>query len=80
MFGLVPEIYHKEGYGAFYKGFWANFMRIGGFNVAMFVCLEQVIRFYDRLYVNTDTYSNTINVKVTEDLNKTGSVSAQKVS
>ena len=52
LFTLVPEIYHKEGFSAFYKGFWANFMRIGGFNVAMFVSLEQVIRLYNNLYMD----------------------------
>jgi solute carrier family 25 uncoupling protein 8/9 len=32
----------NEGFGAFYKGVAANFMRIGCWNVCMFVSLEQI--------------------------------------
>ena len=32
----------KEGPLAFYKGFTANFMRLGSWNVVMFVALEQI--------------------------------------
>lgn len=32
----------KEGPLAFYKGFSSNFMRIGSWNVIMFVSLEQI--------------------------------------
>lgn len=32
----------NEGPLAFYKGFTANFMRLGSWNVVMFVALEQI--------------------------------------
>lgn len=32
----------EEGVGAFYKGFVPNFYRLGSWNVAMFLTLEQV--------------------------------------
>lgn len=31
---------------AFYKGFWPNYIRIGSWNIAMFVVLEQIKKFY----------------------------------
>lgn len=34
----------------FYKGFTANFMRIGSWNVVMFVTLEQTKNFIDTRY------------------------------
>lgn len=34
----------EEGIGAFYKGFAPNFGRLGSWNVAMFLTLEQVKR------------------------------------
>ena len=40
--GLIGSIIAKEGPLAFYKGFTANFMRLGGWNVVMFVSLEQI--------------------------------------
>jgi len=40
--GIIPEILFKEGPLAFYKGFQANFLRLGSWNVAMFVALEQI--------------------------------------
>lgn len=39
---IIPEMVAKEGLGAFYKGVSANFMRIGCWNVCMFVALEQI--------------------------------------
>uniref|UniRef100_A0A804RDQ4 Mitochondrial uncoupling protein 1 n=2 Tax=Zea mays TaxID=4577 RepID=A0A804RDQ4_MAIZE len=36
----------NDGPGAFYKGFIANFCRIGSWNVIMFLTLEQVKRFF----------------------------------
>lgn len=40
--GIVPHVLMKEGPLAFYKGFQANFLRLGSWNVAMFVALEQI--------------------------------------
>jgi len=37
-----------EGPGAFYKGFTANFMRIGAWSVVMFLSLEQIKNFATR--------------------------------
>jgi solute carrier family 25 uncoupling protein 8/9 len=42
LFGIVPEIIKKEGFGAFYKGVTANFMRLGSWNCVMFVSLENI--------------------------------------
>lgn len=39
---LVGSMVAKEGPLAFYKGFVANLMRLGGWNVVMFVSLEQI--------------------------------------
>ena len=39
---LVSNMLTKEGPLAFYKGFTANFMRLGSWNVVMFVTLEQI--------------------------------------
>ena len=38
----VMKTIRNEGPLAFYNGFVANFMRIGTWNIAMFVTLEQV--------------------------------------
>jgi len=40
--GLVGSMVAKEGPLAFYKGFTANFMRLGAWNVVMFVSLEKI--------------------------------------
>lgn len=40
--GLVRNMLTKEGPMAFYKGYTANFMRLGSWNVVMFVSLEQI--------------------------------------
>ena len=40
--GLVISMFKNEGPLAFYKGFTSNFMRIGSWNVIMFVTLEQI--------------------------------------
>ena len=42
VFGLVGGMIANEGPLAFYKGFTANFMRLGSWNVVMFVSLEQI--------------------------------------
>lgn len=40
--GLIGSMIAKEGPLAFYKGFTANFMRLGSWNVVMFVSLEKI--------------------------------------
>lgn len=40
--GLVSSMMKNEGPLAFYKGFVANFMRIGCWNICMFLTLEQI--------------------------------------
>ena len=39
---MVTGMVKKEGLASFYKGFSANFMRLGCWNCAMFVSLEQI--------------------------------------
>lgn len=46
-FGIVPEVLRKEGISAFYKGVYVNFMRLGSWNVTMFVVLEQIKKSVD---------------------------------
>lgn len=36
------KTFAQDGIFAFYKGFWPNFGRLGSWNVAMFVVLEQL--------------------------------------
>lgn len=38
----VSSTYRNEGALAFYNGFTANFMRIGTWNIVMFITLEQI--------------------------------------
>jgi solute carrier family 25 uncoupling protein 8/9 len=38
----VRTTMRNEGPGAFYNGFTANFMRIGTWNIVMFITLEQI--------------------------------------
>jgi solute carrier family 25 uncoupling protein 8/9 len=38
----------SEGVSVFYKGFWANFARLGSWNVLMFVTYEQTKAFMGR--------------------------------
>ena len=40
--GLIASMMMKEGPLSFYKGFSSNFMRLGSWNVIMFVSLEQI--------------------------------------
>jgi len=47
---IVSNIVMKEGLMSFYKGFTANFMRIGSWNVVMFVTLEQTKNYIDTNY------------------------------
>lgn len=44
---LFGHIVYQEGVGAFYKGFTANFLRLGCWNTVMFVTLEQLKKIYD---------------------------------
>ena len=41
-FDCVSKIMKHDGVFALYNGFWANSMRIGLFNIAMFVSYEQI--------------------------------------
>ena len=45
--GLIGSMIAKEGPLAFYKGFTANFMRLGSWNVVMFVSLERIKGMFD---------------------------------
>ncbi len=47
MFGIIGNIVKNEGLATFYKGFTANFMRLGSWNVVMFVTLETVKKKFD---------------------------------
>lgn len=44
---MVQGMVQKEGLGSFYKGFTANFMRLGSWNCCMFVTLEQIKGLFD---------------------------------
>ena len=48
LFGIIGNIVKNEGLATFYKGFTANFMRIGSWNVIMFVTLENVKKWFDQ--------------------------------
>ena len=41
-FAMVSGMIKNEGLGSFYKGFQANFMRIGCWNIVMFLTLEKI--------------------------------------
>ena len=43
--GLIGNMIKTEGPLSFYKGFTANFMRIGSWSVVMFLSLEQIKSF-----------------------------------
>lgn len=47
-FAIIAEMFKKEGPLAFYKGFQVNFLRIGSWNVAMFLILEQIKNQFDK--------------------------------
>lgn len=38
----VSSTFKSDGFGAFYKGFVPNFMRLASWNITMFVCYEQI--------------------------------------
>lgn len=42
--GLIAHMMKTEGPKAFYKGFGANFLRLSGWNVAMFLTFEQIVK------------------------------------
>jgi len=41
-FDCIGKVMKNEGFGAFYKGFWPNFARIGTWNIVMFLTFEQL--------------------------------------
>jgi len=41
-FDCIGKVLKTEGFGAFYKGFWPNFARIGTWNICMFLTFEQL--------------------------------------
>jgi hypothetical protein len=47
LFGIVNHMVRKEGLLSFYKGFQANFMRLGSWNVCCFVTLEAIKKYFD---------------------------------
>lgn len=47
-FAIIAEMFKNEGPLAFYKGFTVNFLRIGSWNVAMFLFLEQIKNQFDK--------------------------------
>ena len=44
---LIKQMAREEGLSSFYKGFFANFMRIGSWGVGMFLTMEQLIQMYN---------------------------------
>ena len=46
LWNCIHYTYVEEGFLAFYNGFWANFMRIGSYNICMFIALEQIKRHF----------------------------------
>lgn len=47
LFSIIGHMIQKEGPLAFYKGFQANFLRLGSWNVAMFLTLERIKLYFD---------------------------------
>jgi len=45
---LVSYMIKTEGFSSMYKGFTTNFMRLGLFNCALWVSLEQIKLFFNR--------------------------------
>lgn len=48
-FAVVADMMRNEGPLAFYKGFTVNFLRIGSWNVGMFLILEQIKLKFDAM-------------------------------
>lgn len=48
-FSVIADMLRNEGPLAFYKGFQVNFLRIGSWNVAMFLFLEQIKLRFDAM-------------------------------
>ena len=48
-FNVIVDMMRNEGPLAFYKGFQVNFLRIGSWNVAMFLLLEQIKLQFDAM-------------------------------
>jgi solute carrier family 25 uncoupling protein 8/9 len=47
LLGIVGHMLKNEGPLSFYKGFQANFLRLGSWNVVMFVTLERIKIYFD---------------------------------
>jgi solute carrier family 25 uncoupling protein 8/9 len=45
-FGLISNMITTEGPMAFYKGAGANFFRLAGWNIVMFLTFEQIVKAY----------------------------------
>ena len=43
---MITGMFAKEGPGAFYKGFGANFARLAGWNIVMFLTFEQIVKMF----------------------------------
>jgi solute carrier family 25 uncoupling protein 8/9 len=52
----VTTMYKEAGFFGFYKGFVPNYMRLGTWNIAMFVLFEQFKRGLTHALLNDDTY------------------------
>lgn len=48
VFTVIGNMLKNEGPLAFYKGFTVNFLRIGSWNVVMFLVLEQIKLQFDK--------------------------------
>ena len=46
LWNCIYYTYVEEGFLAFYNGFWANFYRIGSYNICMFIALEQIKKYF----------------------------------
>ena len=46
VFSIISWTLSNEGPGAFYKGFTANFARLGSWNLIMFVTFENIKKYY----------------------------------
>ncbi|XP_013403442.1 mitochondrial uncoupling protein 2 [Lingula anatina] len=54
-FHCATKMLMEEGPMAFYKGFTPSFLRLGSWNIAMFVCFEQYKRFMYRAKASSDS-------------------------
>jgi solute carrier family 25 uncoupling protein 8/9 len=54
-FNCAIVMWHEGGFWAFYKGFMPSFVRLGSWNIAMWITFEQFKRLFTRIY---DDHSN----------------------